>query len=122
MADDPLADPNLTCYGCAHSIGGAPFPSGPSGEAPCCVCARCPDVRARGIRPEHLTNRALKRFGTNVPNDQYIATDKLMFISNASFEAWAALEDVNTHCKPVLPVEIAERVAGLLVARRLGKL
>lgn len=36
-------DPSLFCYGCAHSIGGAPFPSGPSGERPCFFCIRNKD-------------------------------------------------------------------------------
>lgn len=39
-------DPNLFCYGCAHSIGGAPFPSGPSGERPCFFCVRNKDREA----------------------------------------------------------------------------
>lgn len=30
----------LTCYGCAHSRGRAEYPSGPSGERPCCSCIR----------------------------------------------------------------------------------
>lgn len=34
----------LVCYGCPHSIGGAPFPSGPSGERPCCFCIRNPKL------------------------------------------------------------------------------
>lgn len=33
-------DQFLTCYGCSHSIGGAAFPSGPSGERPCFFCVR----------------------------------------------------------------------------------
>lgn len=38
-----IGDPDLFCYGCAHAIGGAPFPSGPSGERPCCFCVRNKD-------------------------------------------------------------------------------
>lgn len=37
-----IGDPNLFCYGCAHSAGGEPFPSFPSGERPCCFCVRNP--------------------------------------------------------------------------------
>lgn len=33
-------DPNLFCYGCAHSAGREPFPGKPSGERPCCFCVR----------------------------------------------------------------------------------
>lgn len=38
-----VGDPDLFCYGCAHSVGGAPFPSGPSGERPCFFCVRNKD-------------------------------------------------------------------------------
>jgi hypothetical protein len=38
-----VGDQDLFCYGCAHSIGGAKFPSGPSGERPCFFCVRNPD-------------------------------------------------------------------------------
>jgi hypothetical protein len=30
----------LVCSGCAHSAGSAPWPGRPSGERPCCFCAR----------------------------------------------------------------------------------
>lgn len=36
-------DLGLVCYGCAHSIGGRKFPSGPSGERPCFFCVRNPN-------------------------------------------------------------------------------
>ncbi len=32
----------LTCYGCAHSAAGEPFPGEPSGEPPCLFCIRNP--------------------------------------------------------------------------------
>jgi hypothetical protein len=35
-------DDKLFCYGCAHSAASEPFPGMPSGERPCCFCARNP--------------------------------------------------------------------------------
>lgn len=37
-------DPDLFCYGCAHSAASYPFPSFPSGERPCGFCIRNPEV------------------------------------------------------------------------------
>lgn len=86
-------DPNLTCYGCAHSIADQPFPSGPSGETPCLTCIRnhsSPDWWADANVPPD-----------SVFMDQYIATDKLIqlkdttqypdyFCVNCGTQVWAS--------------------------------
>ena len=40
-----MKDPNLICYGCAHSAGQELFPGKPSGERPCCFCVRNPSIK-----------------------------------------------------------------------------
>jgi hypothetical protein len=84
--DPPVRDEHghsLVCYGCAHSIGIAPYPSGPSGERPCMFCVRNPrqvedlaavQARAPGFVSPRYDNVAVK----DLPADQYIATDRLM--------------------------------------------
>lgn len=73
------------CYGCAHSIGGAPYPSGPSGERPCLFCVRNPEqpeqlARARkNINPGvQFTARYDNKPTKSETGDQYIATDRLL--------------------------------------------
>lgn len=43
---------DLHCYGCAHSTGGQPFPSRPSGERPCCSCVRNKERESGDARSE----------------------------------------------------------------------
>jgi hypothetical protein len=52
-------DPNLHCYGCAHSAASEPFPGKPSGERPCCFCVRNPDRLAwlqRALEMESMSS------------------------------------------------------------------
>ena len=47
-ADDKKEDvmfdvEKLVCYGCSHSAAMQEYPSGPSGERPCCFCVRNKD-------------------------------------------------------------------------------
>jgi len=46
-------DANLVCYGCAHSAAQRPHPSCPSGERPCAMCVRNPEVRTNGPMAIH---------------------------------------------------------------------
>lgn len=73
----------LVCYGCAHSIGSAPYPGAPSGERPCAFCLRNPNQerdlaeiqqRSSGFVSPRYDNVPVAK----VPADQYIATDRLL--------------------------------------------
>lgn len=78
----------LVCYGCGHSIGGAPYPSGPSGERPCGFCIRNPKLDEAQA---YINEKILPLVGGGAytarydngpcqksPADQYIATDRVM--------------------------------------------
>lgn len=74
----------LVCYGCGHSIGGAPYPSGPSGERPCAFCIRNPkqaemlaDIMSRLSPDVVYTARYDNGPCQKSPADQYIATDRI---------------------------------------------
>lgn len=78
----------LVCYGCAHSLGGESYPSGPSGERPCLFCIRhtnqaariseLADIRARLAPDKPYTARYDNGPTRKEPADQYISTDRLM--------------------------------------------
>jgi hypothetical protein len=84
----------LSCYGCAHSAAGQPFPSRPSGERPCCSCVRNPEledwakeskVESRVTVDDHGTARDFNPFTGHAyngapyvhwPMDNYITLDQ----------------------------------------------
>lgn len=73
----------LACHGCAHSAANAPYPGSPSGERPCMFCVRNPNqardlARVRHYAPNFVSPRYDNQPVSQIPADQYIATDRLM--------------------------------------------
>lgn len=100
--DDPAADPNLVCYGCAHSAASAAFPGMPSGERPCGFCIRNPQHEAQIAEDKERRERfEAERPGdkhhiltwydgsppVKVPMDCYHSVDMLMQV-----RAWATAD------------------------------
>lgn len=99
----PATDPNLFCYGCAHSAASADFPGHPSGERPCGFCVRNPEheeqiaeleeKRARYVAEHPDANpRSLVSWydgspPIKVPMDCYQSVDMLMQV-----RAWATAD------------------------------
>ena len=85
-------DKNLTCYGCAHSIGDAKFPSGPSGERPCMFCIR----NSRPVRVDINTwydgSKPVK-----VPMDCYHSLDM-----THQYEEWRTVEAIGKFRQHIL--------------------
>jgi len=89
-AKDRYGSP-LVCSGCAHSAPSIPFPSGPSGERPCCFCVRNVDLPAmlEGMRRNNVAHfmpdvygKTWTAFYNNAPMrkcpmDCYISTDMI---------------------------------------------
>lgn len=64
-------DKKLFCYGCAHCAANAKFPSGPSGERPCCFCIRNPKLEKEPkIKTWYNGSEPVK-----VPMDCYMSLD-----------------------------------------------
>lgn len=71
-------DPNLTCYGCCHSVSGEPFPGRPSGERPCHFCIRNMDLDLSIIQKWYDGSEPV-----GIPMDCYHSVDMLRQI-----DAW----------------------------------
>lgn len=70
-----VSEIHYPCFGCSHSDSGTPYPGRPSGEAPCCVCKRCPNAY---FGDEHFVVAMAQRFGIPPGKtvDMYIALDR----------------------------------------------